>query len=108
MIERLGGKSAVICCVVTKFLSSVGLAVKEESVWRRGRTGEEAASVREDGSWRRDSVARSDGAWRKTKAGDEVVGTIKDEKLERHEQMCERDDQVLLLSYFTWRKQHVC
>lgn len=45
MIEWFGGKFVVICCVVMKFLFFVGLVVKEESVWRCGRIGEEVVFV---------------------------------------------------------------
>lgn len=81
-----------------KFLACVGAVAKEESLWRRGRAGEEAGPVRDDGSWRRDTGARSDGAWRKSKSGDEGVVTSKEEKTERQDRMGERDDRS------SWRR----
>lgn len=76
---------------------------KEENQWRRGRLGEEVGPGREDGSWRRDTGARSDGAWRKSKSGDEGMGVTRDDKVERQDRMAERDDRS------TWRRsEQVC
>lgn len=61
----------------------MGVVVKEESLWRCGRVGEEVGLVWDDGSWRCDIGVCSDGVWWKLKLGDEGVVMSKEEKMER-------------------------